>query len=87
MDNQTQSSKIEKQITHDKYKNATTDEQVQALLDEADTYIKKNHLSLPEKPSAPYQNPQIDKQMQEIDAILQESQELLDSVDQEEASI
>ena len=87
VENKISSSKIEKYTIQDRLKNSSVDEKAQALIAEAESFIKEHNLTLPQNMQASKQAHDYRTQLEDIDKILEQTEEILDSADHTGASI
>jgi len=87
VENKISSSQIEKHTIQDKFKNRSIDEKAQALISEAEGFIKEHNLTLPQNFQPSRQTQHYQAKLKNIDTILEQTEEILDSADQAGASI
>ena len=81
------SSKIEKHTIQDKLKNRSVNEKAQMLISEAESFIKEHNLTLPKNIQQSKQGQNYQTKLEDIDKILEQTEEILNSVDQSGESI
>jgi len=87
IENKVSSSKIEKHTIQDKLKNRSVNEKAQMLISEAESFIKEHNLTLPKNIQQSKQGQNYQTKLEDIDKILEQTEEILNSVDQSGESI
>ena len=87
IENKISSSQIAKQTIQDKLQNSSVDSKARALIAEADAFIKEHNLTLPENAHPLNHDHSYQTKLENIDKILEQTEEILNGIDENGGTI